>query len=530
MGYLEDLNTIIRSAATFKGTLDENKHKSITRGALDGTLQFPCIISDAIPIDMASVIARTLERVYASFVQTYLSTNNTIDISVDKNPNMFLKRFHKNIKVESTIEDLYQEYCMEKDEEYDKLMERIYNGTTKAYINEKKNRMILFNFSDKFNNAVYEAHKEALEDALSSIDYTPFPNIGNSPFYEAPKKSDFGDYPDQKRLDDFIYRQKDKRQFAHDNYKQKRQFDHDDFKADREYSRKKYFTTADYIKDVGMAAWKSNMDKKASELDYQRDLQRDADKRAHDINLQNIKDKNALDREKWKYKNGGNLTSPSLLKDTDVKKSNDLQPYLMQVRLMAVNSKDEFVNFIDFIVGVKVILHNIKSDEMIINLQAAIQNNGKLFNFIRWTTGEKSLFKDLLLRINDTKLDISNKSKGSSPWWSTLKRLKETSKAQKTFFKRTQLVPQSTIVISAFDADSIEKTYGYNLRDPKIAIKLMKSLFLMNFAIVDEGTRTLEILYDGETAYQTYALETLEREVTMSSNRIGKELTRMISR
>ena len=108
--------------------------------------------------------------------------------------------------------------------------------------------------------------------------------------------------------------------------------------------------------------------------------------------------------------------------------------------------------------------------------------------------------------------------------------MKETSKAQKTFFKRTQLVPQSTIVISAFDADSIEKTYGYNLRDPKIAIKLMKSLFLMNFAIVDEGTRTLEILYDGETAYQTYALETLEREVTMSSNRIGKELTRMISR
>ena len=52
----------------------------------------------------------------------------------------------------------------------------------------------------------------------------------------------------------------------------------------------------------------------------------------------------------------------------------------------------------------------------------------------------------------------------------------------------------------------------------------------MNFIIVDDGTRTVDILYDGETSYQTYALETLEREVTASSNKIGRELTRMISR
>jgi hypothetical protein len=58
----------------------------------------------------------------------------------------------------------------------------------------------------------------------------------------------------------------------------------------------------------------------------------------------------------------------------------------------------------------------------------------------------------------------------------------------------------------------------------------MNSLFLMNFAIVDDGTRTVDILYDGENTFQTYALETLERELMNSSNRIGKELTRMISR
>ena len=97
MGYIEDLQNILRTVGSAKNIVDKSKHKSIAKGALDGTLQFPCLISDSIPIDMANTIARTLERVYASFAQTYLSTNNVIDISVDKSPNMFMKKFHKNI-------------------------------------------------------------------------------------------------------------------------------------------------------------------------------------------------------------------------------------------------------------------------------------------------------------------------------------------------------------------------------------------------------------------------------------------------
>lgn len=519
MGYLEDLHNILKSVSSTKNVIDRNKSKSITRGALDGTLQFPCLVSDAIPIDMASTIARTLERVYASFVQTYLSTNNTIDISVDKNPNMFLKKFHRNIKVESTMEDLYQEYCTESDSEYDALMERIYDGTTKAYINEAENKMIVFNFSDKFNKGVFESHKESLEEALSCIDYKPFPNIGNSPFYEAIGNGNVNMYADTKAIDnahDRAMRRNDHRfQMLMHNIDRQEQLADRNRKLATDIGMK----AADMAYNTGMTMLRNKMDKDAADLKYQRDVE-----------LQDMRNKAEIDKEKFRMQYGGNLSVPSVLKDSEVKKVNDLQPYSMQVRLMAINDKNEFVQFMDFIIGVKVVLHNIKSDEMIINLQNALSDNGVLFNFIRWTTGEKSLFKDLLLNINSTKLDIANKSKGSSPWWGTLKRLKEVSRAQGAFFSKTKLVPQSTIVISAFDADSIEKLYGFNLRNPKFAIKLMKSLFLMNFIIVDEGTGTLDILYDGETAYQTYALETLEREVTMSSNKIGKELTRMISR
>ena len=83
MGYLSDIrrmiNDIEATPEALKADLDNRMvpHKSFAKGAMDGTLQFPCLISDSIPIDMASTIARTLERTYASFVQVYLSLNNT---------------------------------------------------------------------------------------------------------------------------------------------------------------------------------------------------------------------------------------------------------------------------------------------------------------------------------------------------------------------------------------------------------------------------------------------------------------------
>lgn len=449
MGYLDDISTIARGIQNIKDVAKPEQRTSIARGALNGTLQFPCLVSDAIPIDMAATISRSFERVYASFVQTYLSLNNTIDISVDKNPSAFLQKIHKNIKLESTELDLYKEYCNAdlEDAEYDHMMERIYDGTTKAYYNANENVMITFNFSDKFDSAIFESNKTMMEESLAHIDFTPFPNIGNSPFYEALP-------PDEDK--------------------------------------------------------------------FQQDILTHQAKKSIDNNSISAADK-------LKLMNGDKLRVP-VLSDMDVKKSNDMQPFVMQVRLMAVNSQQEFVQFMDFLVGIKVVLHNIKSDDMIKNLQNVLQNNGALFNFIRWTTGEKSLFKDLILRINDVKLDVANKSKGASPWWITLKRLKETSRAQAALFSKYQIVPNSTIVISSYDADAIKQNYGYSVRDPRFAKKIMTALFLMNFAIIDEGTRTVEILYDGETAFQTYALETLERELNISSNKLGKELTRMISR
>ena len=437
MAYLDEICSAVKHVAqsNVRDYAQGKMPKSVARGALDGTMQFPCLVSDTISMDMASTIARSMERVYASFVQSYLSLNSTIDISIDKNPSQFLKRFHKNIRLESTNIDLYKEYCMEEDAEYDELMSRIYDGSTKAYINEKENSLILFNFSESFSATAFESHKALLEESLKAIDFEPFPNVGNSPFFEA---DNISDQIMQRTVDKAI---------------------------DSKYN---------------------------------------AQAKAHE----------ALTGMSQKDRRIPTIT------DSDVKKSNDLQPYLMSVRLMAINDQNEFVQFMDFIVGVKVVLHVVKSEEMIANIQRSIDNNGKVFNFIRWTTGEKSLFKDLLLNIEDVKLDVANKSRGASPWFATLKRIKDQSRLQKTFFSRHAMVPQSTIVLSSYDVEGIKKVFGYDIRDPKFGVKAMKSLFLMTLVIVDEGRGTLDILYDNETQYQTYALETIQREIANNAKQL----------
>ena len=214
----------------------------------------------------------------------------------------------------------------------------------------------------------------------------------------------------------------------------------------------------------------------------------------------------------------------------DIKKSNDLMPYGIQVRLIAINDKKEFVQYIDFIVGVKTILHLVSSDDMVENIARAMQNKSLAFKLMKWTTGEISLIKDILFNINDMKIDAKNsRDKQKSPFFNTLKRLRGKKFGVRNLTVPTAIIPNASIVITSNEADTLEKMYGIDVRNDKVASKLIKSLFLMAFIIMDEGTGTLSVLYDGDQTYQIYSLETLERDNALNSNKLGREIGRMIS-
>ena len=97
MGIVKDIvdtgKEIFRNISNADDKINKVNKKSFARGANDQTFQFPCIISDSIPIDMASTITRNLDRVYASFVQIYLSANGVVDLNYIRNPRQFVQQY-----------------------------------------------------------------------------------------------------------------------------------------------------------------------------------------------------------------------------------------------------------------------------------------------------------------------------------------------------------------------------------------------------------------------------------------------------
>lgn len=222
------------------------------------------------------------------------------------------------------------------------------------------------------------------------------------------------------------------------------------------------------------------------------------------------------------------LGAPKLL-ERDVKKTNNMLPYAIEVKLVAITDDGSVSQFISIIIGIKAVLHLVKSNEMIENLGNAIKTKNAFMNLVRWTTGEISLIKDLILHLDDIKMDVSNMSNGYSRWFPTLKRLKDR-KVQFKSLSMQRLIPNVTIAVTSYEVDEIERRYGFNLKDTRFAKKIIDTYFLFALIIIDEGTQTVNIIMQDDSEYQTYALETLEREVNLNSNRLSKEIGRMISR
>lgn len=226
--------------------------------------------------------------------------------------------------------------------------------------------------------------------------------------------------------------------------------------------------------------------------------------------------------------NAAALRGPQLT-DGDIKRMNDMTPYAVQIRLSVVNSADEFVQYMDIVVGIKTVLHLVDTDDMISNLEKALQNRSGLFRFLRWTTGEISLVKDLLLNMDDLRFDVANQNAGKSPLFGNLKRMKRRGVGMSGFAMPHGLIPNATLLVTSYEVDHMKNTYGIDMREESVAKKLMEGLDLMTFIICDDGAGTVDILYDGDATFQTYALESIEREVSMNSNKLGREIGRMIA-
>lgn len=198
--------------------------------------------------------------------------------------------------------------------------------------------------------------------------------------------------------------------------------------------------------------------------------------------------------------------------DASMKKANELMPTMMHVRILKESSSGENSTFIDFIVGVKASIHPIDSQDMISHIVSLFQERGKLFNFIRWTTGEISFFKDLLFNIDSIKGEISDTRVGkSSQWWSVLKNIKAKRKLH-SFTRRNPVLPNAILIISMEEVEYIKANYGYDLLEDKSGQKIIDGFNILQVVIVDASSEVAYFFADGSERWDLVTFKCLQRE------------------
>ena len=213
--------------------------------------------------------------------------------------------------------------------------------------------------------------------------------------------------------------------------------------------------------------------------------------------------------------------------DNDAKKCNELVPTLMHVRILKDMGADS--KYIDFIVGVKAMIHPVTSEDMVQHLVSVLNENGMLFKFIKWTTGEINFFKDLIFNVDQIKGEIRDfRSGDSSTWWSALKNIKATQRFHK-WTRTDPVLPNTTLVVSMEEVDFIKANYGFDLMEERFAAKIMSGYSLLQFVVVDASSEVAHFYIDGQSRYNTVTFKGLEKQ-TGDADKQFKDILKAVNK
>ena len=219
----------------------------------------------------------------------------------------------------------------------------------------------------------------------------------------------------------------------------------------------------------------------------------------------------------------------NLFIDSDVRKANEMQPTLMHVRILHERPTSDKSEYVDFIVGVKATIHPIATEDMINHLVAILQDRGKMFELVRWTTGEISLFKDLIFNIDAIKDEIKGVRSGkSSKWWTILKQIKA-KRRMNHWTMREPILPNASLVVSMEEADYIKANYGFDILEDETGKKLLNALNIISFSVVDTASEVVHTITDGDSSYTINTFKGLEKD-TGNAERQFKDILKAVNK
>ena len=100
---IKDLGNGVKSGIVTAKSYSTNA--SLSSLSLQGTANFPVLVSDSIDIDDAVMISKSLERKFATFFLTVLTMNPYMEVSSGTTPTAqdYIKQFHQNMATNSSV-------------------------------------------------------------------------------------------------------------------------------------------------------------------------------------------------------------------------------------------------------------------------------------------------------------------------------------------------------------------------------------------------------------------------------------------
>lgn len=426
------------------------KRRSIAASATDGTCYFPVVVDDSIPLEDALIVARALERKYATFVLTTLTMDPYMQIDSEDTINAaeYVRKFHQNMRVKSSTKpdiditsigddyDAFESVCDKYGIDYSVVEEdamitawNIYNKVASSVADKN---------ASKWNFTIEEVTTPSIVNDVGKI----------RPVYEA-KNNRSNNRPAEVAPN---------------------------------------ITNNNYSSPVNIAPARINNPVDARTTVNITQAQRRGRSDPRQIN-------HLMDTD---FKKANDLV-PTML---------HIRVYPVST------GDGELPEPIDFVLGVKATLHSVTADAMAENLAKGVNGDNHFFEFIKWYTGETRFFKDFVFAIDQQKSDAVSASNKNRGWFIASKRRKALSKIQSKISKNpmtpimTVVTSKDTLETLAkvygFDLEA----------SPMLLDKIMSTYFLLGFVIVNPATNRVDFQFDGFDRPETVTLNTLQKEET----------------
>lgn len=209
----------------------------------------------------------------------------------------------------------------------------------------------------------------------------------------------------------------------------------------------------------------------------------------------------------------GKMTFPTLMSNNDVKKANELQPTVVEIKFIST-ATGEPIDANAFI-GIKTKLYAADSMDIINHVISKRVNKLSLYNLIKATSGEIEFWRDFIFALKKAKVDaISSTRRGSSSkLWKVLERRSIASKLNHLLSSRNDATAITTLAISMYEVEYLRKNEDIDLLDSRVARQLLDEYNLIGIAVVDDSTESVRFIFDtGDDEYEIYSFGSLKKE------------------